>query len=317
MSIFSQFLVPKTTFHATDIPDLSGQTMIVTGGYGGIGYETTKALLDHGAKVYIAGRSKSKADSAMASLKRESPNAKGTVHFLELDLADLHSVKKAAETYLSLETELHVLFNNGGVMEPPLDQFTAQGYDLQFGTNVLGHFYFTTLLLPVLLATVKTSADGKARVVNTSSMASVFASGLDFDTFRDNPKRAKLGSQKLYHQSKLGNVVFSTELARRYGNEGLVSTALNPGNLKTDLARHWTSPGQRLLKLFGHLIVYPAYLGALTQLYAGTTAAGAELNGKYLIPWARIGTANPVSQDEEVGKKLWAWLEEQVAALSE
>ncbi|KAJ7745411.1 NAD-binding protein [Mycena maculata] len=313
MSIFSQFFVPKTKFQVSDVPDLSGQTIIVTGGYSGIGYHTTKVVLDHGAKVYIAGRSKSNAESAIASLREST--GKSAVHFLELDLADLLSVKKAAEAYLSLETELHILFNNGGVMNPPLDQFTAQGYDLQFGTNVLGHFYFTKLLLPTLLATAKTSTDGKARVVNTASLGSVFAPGLDYDTFRDSPKRTKLGSTKLYNQSKFGNVVFSAELARRYGAEGIVSTALNPGNLKTEIARHWTSPGQRLMKLLGHLIVYPAEMGALTQLYAGTTAAGAELNGKYLVPWARIGSTNPAAQDEAVWKELWAWLEEQVAAV--
>ncbi|KAJ7165571.1 NAD-P-binding protein [Mycena crocata] len=313
MSIYSQFVVPKTKFHAEDMPDLSGKIMIVTGGYSGIGYETTKALLAHNAKVYIAGRSKTKAEEAMARLKQDT--GKTELHFLELDLADLPAVKKAAETYLSLETSLHVLFNNGGVMQPPLDQFTAQGYDLQFGTNVLGHFYFTKLLLPVLLATAKTSADGKVRVVNTASLGSSFAPGLDYETFRESPERHKLGSTKLYNQSKLGNVVLSAELARRYGEQGLVSTSLNPGNLKTEIARHWTSPGQKLMKLLGHLIVYPAQMGALTQLYAGTTIAGTELNGKYLVPWARIGTANPASQDEEAGKKLWKWLEKQTSVL--
>ncbi|KAJ7755211.1 NAD-P-binding protein [Mycena metata] len=315
MSIYSQFFVPKTKFHAEDIGDLSGKVMLVTGGYSGIGYETTKALLAHGAKVYIAGRSPTKADNAISKLREAT--GKTDVHFVELDLADLKSVKKAVETYLSLETQLHVLFNNGGVMQPPLDQFTAQKYDSQFGTNVLGHFYLTKLLLPVLLATAQTSPDGKVRVVNTASLGSTFAPGIDYDTMCDSPTRHKLGSIKLYNQSKLGNVVLSAELARRYGDQGLVSTSLNPGNLKTEIARHWTSPGQKLMKLLGHLIVYPAHMGALTQLYAGTSAEGANLNGKYLVPWARIGSPSEVSQDEEVGKKLWTWLEEQVLLVSQ
>ncbi|KAJ6607901.1 NAD(P)-binding protein [Mycena sp. CBHHK59/15] len=323
MSTLSQFVVPKTKFRVEDIPDLSGKVMIVTGGYSGIGFETTKALLMHDAKVYIAGRNKSKGEEAMKRLRQET--GKTELYFLELDLADLPSVKKAAESYLSLETQLHVLFNNGGVMHPPNEQLTAQGYDLQFGTNVIGnisipcttgHFYFTKLLLPTLLETAKTSADGKARVVNTSSFGHVMAKGVDYDNLTDTPKRRKMGAQYLYSQSKFGNIVFSAELARRYGDQGLVSTSLNPGNLKTELVRHWTSPGAKLLKLFGHLIVYPAHLGALTQLYAGTTEAGAELNGKYLVPWARIGAARPETQDKEAGKKLWAWLEEQVESIS-
>ncbi|KAJ7209097.1 NAD-P-binding protein [Mycena rebaudengoi] len=314
MSAFSEFFVPKSTFHVQDIPDLSGKIMMVTGGYGGIGYETTKALLEHNAKVYVAGRSKEKAQEAMERLRKET--GKAELHFLALDLADLQSVKKAAEHYLSLETELHVLFNNGGVMNPPGDQLTAQGYDLQFGTNVIGHFYLTKLLLPVLLETAKSSPDGKARVVNTSSFAHTMVGGIDYDTLRDSPQRRKIGSQILYNQSKLGNVVVSAELARRYGEQGLVSTSLNPGNLKTDLARHWTSPGRMVAKLFVYPLLYPVALGALTQLYAGTMPQGTELNGKYLLPWARIGTARPESQDEETGKKLWAWLEEQVVSVA-
>ncbi|CAK5276294.1 unnamed protein product [Mycena citricolor] len=310
MSIYSQFFVPRAKFHVNDIPDLTGKVMLVTGGYSGIGYETTKALLAHGAKVYIAGRSRKGAEDAMRQFRAELPDAQ--VAFIQLDLADLPTIRSGAEEFLRLETRLDVLFNNGGVMDPPVDQLTSQGYDLQFGTNVLGHFYLTQLLLPTLLSTAQLSSDGKTRVIHTASLGNVFAPSLDFSTFRDDPKRQKMGSTKLYNQSKLGNVIFSAELARRYGDQGLVSVALNPGNLKTGIARHWKSFGQRVMKLFGHLIVYPAHMGALTQLYAGTTAPGAELNGKYLVPWARAGKPNPLADDETLGKDLWTWLEEQI-----
>ncbi|KAG5652888.1 hypothetical protein H0H81_003251 [Sphagnurus paluster] len=198
-------------------------------------------------------------------------------------------------------------------MAPPIEQVTAQGYDLQFGTNFLGHYYLTTLLLPALLAGAKSSADGKARVVNTSSMAHI-AGALDYNTFKDSPKRKKSSTINLYNQSKFANIVFSNELARRYGDQGIVSTALNPGNLRSDLQRHVTLPGA-IAALVHKLFLHPTPLGALTQLYAGTSVEGKTFNGKYLIPWARIGSAISAANDPQQSKQLWEWAEEQVASI--
>ncbi|RXW24439.1 hypothetical protein EST38_g1427 [Candolleomyces aberdarensis] len=306
IDLFREGFPPKSTFSVDDIPDLSGKVIIVTGANTGVGKETAKALLNHNAKVYIAARSQEKTEKAIQDLKNET--GKEAI-FLKLDLASLNAIKAAAEEFLSKETELHVLFNNAGVMVPPIDDLTADGYDLQFGTNTLGHFYFTKLLLPALLKGAKSSPDGTARVVNTSSSASLFASKINFDTLKDSPARRKSGPNRLYMQSKLGNAIFAKELARRYGDQGIVSTGLNPGNLSSDLQRHL---GRIETKLVG-LLLHPTPMGALTQLWAGTTQEGATLNGKYLIPWARIGTGNPVIQDEKVGADLWKWFEDQVA----
>ncbi|KAF8956997.1 hypothetical protein BDZ97DRAFT_1955212 [Flammula alnicola] len=306
LSLFSQSFPPKSKFTPDDIPDLSGKVIIVTGANTGVGKETAKALLAHNAKVYIAARNPDKVAAAIADLKKETDKE---ALFLKVDLADLKSVKAAAEEFQSKEKELHVLFNNAGVMAPPIDQLTAQGYDLQFGTNVLGHFYFTKLLLPSLLAGAKSSPDGKARIVNTSSSASLFIKTVDFNTVKDSlAARKKKGTQLLYCQSKLGNVLFSNELARRYGDQGIVSISLNPGNLNSDLQRHVSMIETALLKP----ILYAPSYGALTQLWAGTSPQGAELNGKYLIPWARIGTGNPAGEDPKLAGELWKWLEEQV-----
>ncbi|KAG6808463.1 hypothetical protein H0H92_004035, partial [Tricholoma furcatifolium] len=186
----------KSAFSVDDIPDLAGRVMIVTGA--NTGKETAKALLAHNAKVYIAARNKEKTEAAIEDLK--AATGKEAI-FLKVDLADLPSIKAGAEEFLSKEKELHVLFNNGGVMIPPIELLTEQGYDLQFGTNVLGHFYLTKLLLPALLAGAKSSSDGKARVVNTSSSAHM-SGALDFNTFKDSPKRKKTASFTLYAQSK-------------------------------------------------------------------------------------------------------------------
>jgi len=266
--------------------------------------------LEHNAKVYLAGRNPTACTAAIAELKRETGRE---ALFLRLDLADLRAVKAAAEEFLSMETELHVLFNNAGIMYPPVEATTAEGYDMQFGTNVLGHFYFTKLLLPILLATAKASPGGKTRVIHTSSVGHEFVDGIDFDTLHDGPRRRAQHTVRLYFQSKFGNIVVSDEFHRRYAEQGLVSISLHPGNLKVDTSRNH-SLGGRLVSMLNPTLP-DAKMGALTQLWAGTMPEGAELGGKYCIPWARVGTAKKATDDPELGQKLWAWCEEQVAKI--
>lgn len=304
-AIWDQGFPPKSKFTVDDIPDLTGKVMIVTGGNTGIGKETVKALLAHNAKVYMASRNQEKAEAAINDLKSET--GKEAI-FLKLDLASLKSVKAAAEEFKNKETQLHVLFNNGGVMFPPPNQFTEDGYDLEFGTNAIGHFYLTKLLIPLLKEGAKTSPDGKARIVTTSSIMHVFVNGLDFDTFKDGPARRNKFKKLLYPQSKYGDIVLSTELARRYGEDGIVSTVVNPGNLDSDLTRHMNLISYLILSI----ILHPVPKGALTQLWAGTSQEGADFNGEYLKPWARLGKAKAGSQDPKQAAELWEWLEEQV-----
>ncbi|KAI0372200.1 NAD(P)-binding protein [Pilatotrama ljubarskyi] len=302
----AQSFPPKSKFSVEQIPDLAGRIVIVTGGNAGIGYETVKALLQHNAKVYMASRSKAKADAAIASLKEAT--GKEAI-FLELDLSSLASVKKAAQEYLSKEKELHILFNNAGVMWPPVDQFTKDGYDLQFGTNVLGHFYFTELLMPALLAGVQTSPDQHTRVITTSSSGAYFEV-LHWDTFKDSPARKKMNTQALYFQSKLGNAVVANQVAKRYGDKGVISISVNPGNIRSELQRYVPGPVRRIM----YLMLYPTPYGALTQLFAGSMPEALKYNGEFLIPWARLGKCRAEAYDPEIGERLWKWLEEQVKA---
>ncbi|KAF7313904.1 NAD(P)-binding protein [Mycena chlorophos] len=211
-----------------DVPDLTGKVIIVTGGNAGIGRETVKVLLEHNAKVYMASRNASKAGQTIDELEQQT--GKRAV-FLQLDLADLNSVKNAAAEFRSLETELHVLYNNGGIMVPPVEEITSAGYDLTFGTNVLGHFYLTKLLLPTLLATQG------ARIITLTSMIHYVAT-VDYATFIEGPKRRKRSPLDLYAQSKWADAVMAVELARRYGPQGIISHSINPGNLKTDISKH-------------------------------------------------------------------------------
>ncbi|KAG1728815.1 hypothetical protein EDD22DRAFT_810683 [Suillus occidentalis] len=295
---------PTARFHASDVPDMSGKVVLVTGANSGIGKETARVLLTKNAKVYVACRDKAKGEAAIRDLKESTGKE---AHFLQLNLANLKSIKVSGEEFLQREPVLHVLFNNAGVMTPPIEMLTEDGYDLQFGTNVLGHFYFTKIVMPALLAGAAQSPDGTARIVNTSSNAHWFGS-LDYNTFKDSPARKQKSTMALYAQSKLGNVLFAAEVARRYGNQGIVSTALNPGGIKTELSRYYDS----FSKMIGNLVFHDVSFGVLTQLYAGTTAEGANLNGKYLVPWARIGYTHPDGQDPQQASELWKWLEEQV-----
>ncbi|ETW78254.1 hypothetical protein HETIRDRAFT_411342 [Heterobasidion irregulare TC 32-1] len=300
-SLLTQWFPPRSHFSVSDIPDLTGRVALVTGGNSGIGKETVRALLSHNATVYVAARDRSKATAAIADLKRDT--GKDAI-FLECDLADMHSVKRATEEFLGKETELHMLYNNGGVMWPSASLLTKDGYDLQWGTNVVGHFLLTKLLIPALLAGARSSPDAKARVVTTASMGAYF-DVIDWDSFRPGPARDKLNTYTLYNQSKHGNVVFAKELARRYGDKGIVSTSVNPGNLKTELQRHLDPISRFLIQL----VLYPVPYGALTQLWAGTSPETVDLNGKFFIPWARVGECRPETSDPENGRRLWEWLE--------
>ncbi|KAJ7173014.1 NAD(P)-binding protein [Mycena crocata] len=277
ISVMGQSFPSKSKLSVTDIiPDLTKQV--------GVGKETAKALLAHNAKVYIAARSPDKARKAIENLRSQTGRQ---ARFFCLDLADLKSIKRATEEFNQKETELHVLFDSGF---PPVEQLTAQDYDLQFGTNVIGHFYLTKLLLPTLLSTAMAQP---VRAINTSSsVADLFGRSINFATITNGPARAKIGTNTLYGQGKFGNIVFSAELVRKYAGKGLVSVALNPGHLRTELQRNMSSRVRKISTLDAFL--YPV---SLTQLWAGTIKEGATMGGKYLIPWAGIGA------------ELWDWLE--------
>ncbi|KAH9929182.1 NAD-P-binding protein [Fomitopsis serialis] len=346
---------PRRDFKAESVPDLSARVIIVTGGNVGIGRETIKVLLQRNAKVYMASRNRDKAEAAIKRLKDETGQ---DAIFLELDLSSLASVRKAASEFLSKEPELHVLFNNAGVMGPPIDELTAEGFDLQFGTNVIGHFLFTELLMPALLAGAQSSPDHHARVITTSSSTAMYGK-IDFGSVREGSARRRYSQDALYAQSKLANAIVAHQAAKRYGGKGIVSISVDPGCIATELQRyslslpglrgpkqgHRTSPSASSLSewsltmiddngtqqmehelntydefLVQHtathwqatLLLRPAPFGALTQLWAGTTPEAIEHNGKYAIPTARIGPCRAEAYDDELGQKMWTFLENSV-----
>ncbi|KAJ7603514.1 NAD-P-binding protein [Mycena polygramma] len=317
-SDLSTSLIPPTTKFdpERDIPDLSGKIVLITGGNAGLGYETAKQVLLKGAKVYIAARSPEKAAEAIKRLRAETKAGEDRVLFVKLDLADLHSVRAAAAEFLAREERLDVLYNNGGVMTTPPEQLTAQDFDLQFGTNVLGHFFLAELLIPALRASHAASGI-PARIVNITSWGHTLApkTGFVVDSLKKSEARDKqikkwgmLAPSWLYAQSKLGNILISNYFARKY-SDILVSCAVHPGFVSTDLGRSgslWT---------MAFTFFYPVSLGAQTQIWAGTAASATEINAKYLIPWARVapeGVALKISQSVEIEEALVAYMQKEL-----
>ena len=290
-------------FSTADIPDLTGQTVIVTGASSGIGLETAKALTAHGARVILAVRDAAKGDKAAATLAGPGPH-----EVRLLDLASLDSVRAFATDWAGQPVDL--LINNAGVMIPPLGR-TKDGFELQFGTNHLGHFALTNLLLPAMLLPNVTG-----RVVTVSSNAHR-AGHMDFDDL--NWERKKYRAWRAYGQSKLANLLFTAELQRRLTDAGskVLSMAAHPGYAATNLQSH---SGSKVMSFLmgaagNRLLAQDAAGGALPTLYVatadrpGNTYAGpsgfAGLRGAP-APCARSREAG----DDAAARRLWAVSEE-------
>ncbi|KAM5530131.1 hypothetical protein V8D89_016209 [Ganoderma adspersum] len=306
---------PAPKWSPEDMPDLSGKIVLVTGGNTGIGFEMIKSLLRKNAKVYLAARSQQKGETAIRALQEETGRA---AEFLQLDLNDLAAVRTSAHEFAKRESHLDVLFLNAGVMFPPPEQLTAQGYDATVGVNVVGHHLFLRLLYPLLVSPhpnpASASHPGPARIIWVSSSANYLVPGrLDFTTFTDGParQRKKVDTFGMYCQSKLAQIQVSAVVARRAADKGedVVSITIDPGNIRSEIYRGTTS---FFYKLWDMLVAYPVSYGVLTPLYAGTTPEALAYNGKYLRAWARPGQPHPASYDREQQEQLWNWLEEQV-----
>jgi NAD(P)-dependent dehydrogenase (short-subunit alcohol dehydrogenase family) len=260
---------------ADDLPDLSGKTIIVTGGNSGIGYEAAIAFAGRNARVVLACRSLEKARAAADAIAATHPGA--AVEEMELDLASLKSVRAFAEAFRAQHRDLHVLCNNAGVMAIPYRR-TVDGFEMQFGTNHLGHFALTGLLLDPLIA------GGDARVVTVSSGMHQVGS-IRFDDLNwEHGYRKWLA----YGQSKLANLLFAFELQRRADRAGrrLISAGCNPGYVATNLqAAGPRMEGSALMEsLWGwsnRLFAENASMGALPTLYA---AVAPDVHGDYIAP---------------------------------
>ncbi|PBP24810.1 short chain dehydrogenase reductase [Diplocarpon rosae] len=314
----SQMFPPTAKFTEKTLPDQAGKVFIVTGSSSGVGKELAQILYSHNAKVYVAARSSEKSSRAIDSIKALFPNSKGALEYLHLDLDDLSTIKASAEEFLSKEKRLDVLWNNAGVMIPPQGSKTKQGYEMQLGTNCLAPFLFTKLLTQLLKASAHLNVPGTTRVVwVSSSAAEAFSPKGGVDVGNLDYKVEKAAWHK-YGLSKAGNLLHAKEFAKRYGNDGIVSVALNPGNLSSGLQRHVAGWQNAILQRF----LYTPIHGAYTELFAGLSLdVTVDNNGGWIIPWGRFGPLRAdleeASKSQEEGgtgiaTRFWEWSEEQV-----
>ena len=263
------------------------RTVLVTGANTGIGLATASALAGQGWRVWVTARSERKGAAAVASIKAATGN--DAVFLLPLDLADLSSVRACADAFLGRGEPLHVLVNNAGVAGRR--GLTKQGFELMFGVNHLGHFLLTELLLERL------TSSGPARVVTVASDAHYSAPGIDWDALR-RPARGITGLGE-YAVSKLCNVLFSQELARRTEGTGVHAYALHPGVVASDIWRRVPWPVRPLVTRN----MLTVEQGAQTSLYCATSPSVAGDSGRFYDKCA-LREASEVATPE-LGRALW------------
>ncbi|MFX1255191.1 MAG: oxidoreductase [Promethearchaeota archaeon] len=298
-----------------DIPELLGKVAVVTGANSGTGFEVTKALSAKGAHVVLACRNMEKGTKAIENIQKAIPNA--SLELIRLDLADLSSISAFTDAFNSKFNSLNILCNNAGVYQTPYLK-TKDNFELQFGTNHLGHFALTGLLIDVLLKTKG------ARVVTMSSCVHILGK-INFDTLNEDNKKS-YRPITAYFQSKLANLLFAYELQRRLEKAGanVISIGVHPGYPATNL--QLTGPGLNK-SLFGKLIVgiykisnkiiaQSAEMGALPMLMAATSPDMS--GGSYIGPsgvmgfwgYPKLVRSSKRSYDLGLAKKLWEISEE-------
>jgi NAD(P)-dependent dehydrogenase (short-subunit alcohol dehydrogenase family) len=293
-----------TGWTTADIPPLNGKTAVITGATGGLGYETALALAGAGAAVVLTGRNEAKGRHALQEIRSQLPNA--GITYENLDLAKLASVADFAARFAAGHQSLDLLINNAGVMALPQRQQTSDGFEMQFGTNYLGHYALTAHLLPLL------RRGNQPRVVNLSSLA--HRSGkIDFD---DLQGAKSYNPFKAYCQSKLAMLMFALELQRRSSAAGwgLTSNAAHPGYARTDLISNGPGSGG-LLGQLGRILQpfasQSAAEGALPTLFAATSPQ-AQPGGYYGPDWFYelkgppvLAKIMPRAKDAATAARLW------------
>jgi NAD(P)-dependent dehydrogenase (short-subunit alcohol dehydrogenase family) len=297
-------LVMSRKWTASDIPDQSGRVAIVTGANSGLGYDTAAALADKGAHVVLAVRNLDKGKEAVEKIKAAHPTA--DVALQQLDLSSLDSVRKAAEELRAAHPRIDLLINNAGVMYVPTRETTKDGFEMQFGTNHLGHFALTGLLLDHLIP-----VDG-SRVVTVSSVGHRILARIHFD---DPNLLRKYNRVEAYGQSKLANLMFTYDLQRRLTAKGVPTVALaaHPGFSDTELMRYLPD---FIPAFMWKIATQPADKGALPSLRAATDpdAKGGQYYGPDGIGEVKgspkVVASSAQSRNEDLQRRLWTLSEE-------
>ncbi len=297
----------STTDEVLEGVDLSGKTALVTGASTGLGAETSRALASKGARVILAARNLEKLKATAAKISQSTGN--NQLSILECDLARFASIRRAATQLLEIAPSLDLLINNAGVMGCPLDR-TAEGHEMQFGTNHLGHFLLTCLIVPSL------KASGSARIINLSSGGHKF-SPVDLEDW--NFEKTEYDKWQAYGRSKTANALFAVALDKRLEGSGVRAFSVHPGAIATELGRHLTAEDSKMFTKDGPdggmLLSFKTIpQGAATSVWAATSATLDGLGGLYLED-CRIAqpASSPVDSDgylphavdPETAEELW------------
>lgn len=307
---------------ARDIPSLKGKVALVTGGNAGIGKATVRALAYHDPKaIYLCGRRHEASENAAADLRKETGYQ--NIIVLDMDLASLESVKKAAAVFLGREDRLDLLFLNAGVAGTAY-ALTKDGYESQFGINHIGHTLLTQLLMPTLLATQEAGPDSDVRIVLTSSNAAFApsmmlpAGGLDLKSVR---KPDAYRPMTLYSQSKLANALFARKLATEYPS--LSTSVVHPGVVKSDIwGKNAGGFVSMLLKMIMSFQMVNIDEGAKTQLWCATAPRSTVktdkktkgvVSGAFYAPVGKLWPYKGASANQALVDELWNWTNDELA----
>ncbi|KAI2601962.1 hypothetical protein GGR54DRAFT_626295 [Hypoxylon sp. NC1633] len=328
-SLFSQFYPPKATFTEADLSPGSqnGRVFIVTGGNAGIGFELCKLLITTGATIYMASRSKEKAEAAIKTISDSIPVGKpgrGQIKFLHLDLNDLEVVQEAAKEFARHESKLDILWNNAGTGGNAVKYGTrtAQGFEPLIGMHCVATLLFTELLRPLLqVAAANSPVLNATRVLwLTTNLVDTNAppNGIDFSML----DRGYKDGAKNYAVSKAGTWILAHEFATRYGENGILSLTVNPGAVK---AGSYAGTPKVIMAVLNATMLHDTINGAYAELFAGLSPnIKAEDYTTLILPWGRVCPADTMWRQDiakamkaknegglDYGRKLWEWCEEQ------
>lgn len=313
-----------------DIPDLSGKVIFITGGRlpwhfrfslfepkgkligtAGLGEASVLHLAKHSpAKIYISGRNTQNANGVIQQVR--DAGSKTAVIFVECDLASLASVKTAAESFLANESRLDVLLCNAGIMAKP-PGLTRDGYEVQFGTNHLGHALLIQKLLPLLQRTAETEGDARIVILTSMGFRMHPSGGIVFKDLKTTQDFGAFGSWIRYGQSKLANLLYARELARRYPS--ITSASIHPGVVNTNLVDSLGFGNRAFVYLTNLGKLLKPSEGAYNQLWSATTPKSQLKTGQFYEPVGVLSTKlDKVSRDDALATQLWEWTDKELAA---
>lgn len=289
-------LVPRGVCKITK--DVTGQVIVITGANTGIGKETAKTLAKMNGTVILACRDAGRTLPVVEQLKKQTKNP--NIEFMQLDLADISSIENFVQEFKKKYNKLHILINNAGVMMLPERKLTKDGFEMQFGTNHLGHFYLTKLLLDVI------EKSGPSRIINVSSNAHLGCKEINWD---DLMYENGYKSFVVYNHSKMANVLFTKGLQKRLKGKNVKVVSLHPGVVRTELTRYMREKWYfvvltTILAPFIFIFGKSPVEGAQTTLYCALEDQDKLNNGFYYADCKSI-KENPLASDPENAKRLW------------